>query len=137
MENMTKVIVFGTFDILHEGHINFFKQAKELGDFLAVVIGRDDNVEKIKGNKPLNNERQRMVAVYEVPEVNLSLLGEKEDPYKVIEEQKPDVICIGYDQDSYVDGLEEEMKKRGINAKIVKLKAYMPEKYKSSKLKGF
>ena len=134
---MSKVIAFGTFDILHQGHLDFFKQAKKFGEFLAVVIGRDSNVEKIKGKSPLNNEQQRMLAVYNVPEVDLALLGDKDDPYKVIEEQKPDVICVGYDQNSYVDGLEDELKKRGINAKIVKLNAFMPEKYKSSKMKGF
>jgi len=134
---MSKVIAFGTFDILHQGHLDFFKQAKKLGDFLAVVIGRDSNVEKIKGKKPANNEQSRMLEVYNASEVDLALLGDKEDPYKVIEEQKPDIICIGYDQNSYVDGLEEELKKRGINAKIVKLNAFMPEKYKSSKMKDF
>ncbi len=131
---MSKVIVFGTFDILHEGHIDFFKQAKAHGDFLVAVVGRDANVEKIKGKKPLNNEQQRMLAVYNVPEVDLAMLGDKEDPYKVIEEQKPNAICIGYDQNSYVENLGEELKKRGINAKVVKLKPHMEHKFKSSKL---
>ena len=131
---MKKAIAFGTFDILHPGHLDFFKQAKKFGDFLAVVIGRDDNVEKIKGKRPVHNEQNRMLAVYNVPEVDLALLGDKKDPYKVLEEQKPDVICIGYDQNSYVENLADEMKKRGINAEIVKLNSYMPEKYKSSKM---
>ena len=131
---MKKVIVFGTFDILHKGHLDFFKQAKAHGDFLAVVVGRDANVEKLKGRKPTNNEHQRLLEIYNAEGVDLALLGNKEDPYKIIEEQKPDVICIGYDQDSYVGELEEEMKKRGLNAEIVKLNAYMPETYKSSKL---
>lgn len=131
---MRKAIAFGTFDILHPGHIDFFKQAKKFGDFLAVVVGRDSNVEKLKGKKPKNNEQSRMLAVYNALEVDLAILGDKEDPYKVLEEQKPDVICIGYDQDSYVENLADEMKKRGINAEVVKLKPYMPEKYKSSKL---
>ena len=131
---MKKVIVFGTFDILHKGHLDFFKQAKSHGDFLSVVIGRDANVEKLKGNKPTNDEHQRMLVVYHAEGVDLALLGNKEDPYKVIEEQKPDVICIGYDQESYVDGLEAELEKRGINAEIVRLESYMPETYKSSKM---
>ena len=133
---MKKAIVFGTFDILHEGHIDFFKQAKAHGDFLAVVIGRDSTVEKVKGKKPQHNEHQRMAAVYNIPEVDLALLGDKEDPYKVLEEQKPDVICLGYDQDSYTENLEEELKKRGIKAEIVRLKPYMPEKFKSSKIRN-
>jgi FAD synthetase len=133
---MKKAIAFGTFDILHEGHLDFLKQAKEHGDFLAVVVGRDSTVEKIKGRKPENNEHQRMLYVYNVPEVDLALLGDKEDPYKVIEEQKPDVICLGYDQNSYTKNLEKEMEKRGIKAGIVRLKPHMPEKFKSSKMKA-
>jgi len=131
---MKKVIVCGTFDILHKGHLDFFKQAKAHGDFLAVVVGRDANVEKLKGKKPINNEHQRLLEVYNAEGVDLALLGDKEDPYKVLEEQKPDVIGIGYDQNSYVEGLEDELEKRGIKAEIVKLNSYMPEKYKSSKL---
>ena len=133
---MKKAIVFGTFDILHEGHLDFLKQAKKRCDFLAVVIGRDSTVEKIKGKKPDSNEHQRMLAVYNVPEVDLALLGDKEDPYKVIEEQKPDVICLGNDQDSYTENLEEELEKRGIKPEIIKIKPYMPEKYKSSKMRN-
>ena len=133
---MKKAIAFGTFDILHEGHIDFLKQAKAHGDFLAVVVGRDSTVEKVKGKKPQHNEQQRMLAVYNVPEVDLALLGDKEDPYKVIEEQKPDVICIGYDQDSYTENLEKELEKRGIKAEIVRLKPHMPEKFKSSKIRN-
>ena len=47
-----KVICFGTFDILHLGHVNFFKQAKSLGDELVVVIARDVNVK----SKLVHNE---------------------------------------------------------------------------------
>ena len=50
----------GTFDIIHPGHINLIKQAKSLGDFLVVVIGRDQNVFNAKGRKPYYNERQRL-----------------------------------------------------------------------------
>jgi len=131
---MRKVIAFGTFDILHPGHLNFLKQAKGHGDFLVAVVGRDSNVLKIKGKQPKNSEHKRLLAVYNVPEVDLAVLGDEEDPYKIIEEQKPDVICLGYDQDSYADRLEDELRKRGIKAEVVRLNPYMPEKYKSSKI---
>ena len=86
---MKKVIVFGTFDILHKGHLDFFKQAKAHGDFLAVVIGRDANVEKLKGQKPTNDEHQRMLVVYHADGVDLALLGDKEDPYRAARAQGP------------------------------------------------
>lgn len=131
---MKKVIVFGTFDILHSGHLDFFRQAKSHGDFLVAVVGRNSNIERIKGKKPRNNEQSRLLSVYNAADVNLAVLGGKEDPYKIIEEQNPDIICLGYDQNSYVDNLGEELKKRGINAKIIKLKPHMEHKFKSSKM---
>ena len=62
-------------------------------------------------------------------------MGDKKDPYKVIEEHKPDVICLGYDQDSYSENLDKTIEKMGINAKIVRLKPFEEHKYKSSKLR--
>ena len=56
---MKKVMVFGTFDIFHDGHRDYFKQAREFGDYLIVVVARDENVLKIKGNIPRNNEKAR------------------------------------------------------------------------------
>ncbi len=131
---MKKVIVFGTFDILHPGHLDFFKQAKKQGDYLIAVVARDSNVERIKSKKPVNNEHKRLLEVYEAVEVDLAVLGNKEDPYKVIEEQKPDIICLGYDQNSYSEGLSEELEKRGVKAEIIRLNPHNEHVYKSSKL---
>lgn len=131
---MKKAIVFGTFDVLHPGHLDFFRQAKKNGDFLVAVVGRDSTVKKIKGKKPANSEHKRLVEVYQVPEVDLAILGDKEDPYKIIEEQKPDVICLGYDQNSYTKNLKDELNKRGVKAEIIRLKPYNEHKYKSSKM---
>jgi FAD synthetase len=70
--------------------------------------------------------------MYAVDEV---VLGGLKDPYKIIEKIKPAVICLGYDQESFVPGLEEELKKRKVRAKVVRLKGYREERYKSSKLR--
>jgi len=51
-----KVIVNGTFDILHPGHIKLLNHAKSIGDFLLVAIDADERVRDLKGNKrPINN----------------------------------------------------------------------------------
>ena len=54
-------MVFGTFDILHKGHLDFFRQARSLSKnpFLIVSVARDANVKKVKGRFPQNNERLR------------------------------------------------------------------------------
>jgi cytidyltransferase-like protein len=134
---MRKVMVFGTFDILHKGHLNFFRQAKKHGDYLIAVVARDKNVRKIKKKKPRNNEFVRLLNVALVKTVNIAALGSLKDPYKIIEEKKPNIICLGYDQNSYSDKLEEKLKKRKLKTKVIRLKPYKAYKYKSSKLKIF
>jgi FAD synthetase len=130
---MKKVMVFGTFDGLHEGHLDFFRQAREYGDYLIVVAGRDKNVEKLKGNLPKKDEEQRVGDLIDCDLVDDALLGDETDPYKLIENLKPDVICLGYDQHNYADNLEKELKERGLeNIEIDRLKPYKPEKFHSS-----
>lgn len=60
-----RIMVFGTFDILHKGHINFFKQARKLAKkpYLIVSVARDINVKKIKGHKTINNEKYRLLKI--------------------------------------------------------------------------
>ena len=56
-----KIMVFGTFDGLHKGHLDFFRQAKNFikNSYLIVSIARDKNVKKIKGDMPLLREKER------------------------------------------------------------------------------
>ena len=131
---MTKVIAFGTFDLLHKGHIYFLKKAKEKGSLL-VIVGRDRNVEKVKGKKPVNNEKKRLNKIRKLNFVDKAVLGYKKDKYKIIEKIKPDVICLGYDQNSFTKNLREELNKRRIKAKIIRLRSYKKNIYKSSKIK--
>ena len=130
-----KVMVFGTFDILHKGHLNFFKQAKKHGDILIAVVARDKNVKKIKGKDPRNKEIKRLLNIALLKIVDFAVIGNIKDPYKIIEEYKPSVICLGYDQNSYTEKLEKELKKRKLRARIIKLKPYKEHIYKSSKMR--
>ena len=125
-------MVFGTFDGLHEGHFNLFNQAREYGDYLISVIARDVNVTKIKNRPPLRNENKRLEELKKTKLVDEALLGNEDDPYKIIKEKNPDVICIGYDQNSFNKNLEEKLKEFGMSTKIYTLKPYKPEKFKSS-----
>lgn len=131
---MTKVLVFGTFDILHKGHIYLLKKAKELGE-VHVVIGRDKTVFELKGKRSLNDEEERVKAVLSLGLVNKAYLGYLDDKYKVIEEIRPNIILLGYDQTSFTDRLEDELIKRKIECKILRCDSYFPDKYKSSLLR--
>ena len=68
-KNQRKIMVFGTFDGLHEGHLNFFRQAKKLspGALLIVSIARDRNIKIIKGRASKFTERERMILVKKSP----------------------------------------------------------------------
>jgi len=131
---MIKVMTFGTFDILHKGHEFYLNEAKKLGDNLYVVVALDKTVLKMKGKLPRNNQDKRLEALKKLPFVDEVILGNEGDKYKVIEDIKPDVICFGYDQNSFTKGLSDVLLVRGIPAKIIRLGSFHPEIYKSSKL---
>lgn len=127
-------MVFGTFDILHPGHIHFLKQAKKLGDFLIVSIAREKNVRKIKGRKPYHSESERKELLSALKFVNKVVVGAKDDYLKHIIEERPNVIALGYDQKYYTDKLKEKLVERGFRVKVVRLKPYKSQIYKTHKV---
>lgn len=130
---MIKVLVFGTFDGLHEGHKDFFRQAKEQGDYLIVVVGRDSTIQKTKNKLPKFSEQERLKAVQDSGLADEVILGnEGNNPYKVIGGVRPRIICLGYDQTHFTEKLEEKIKEFGLNIEVKRLRAYKPEVYKSS-----
>lgn len=134
--NRKKVMVFGTFDIFHEGHKDFFRQAKEFGDYLIVVVARDKNVLRIKGRLPENNEQARQKQIIESKLADIVVWGDLSDQYKVIKEYKPDMICLGYDQKVSEEELKEKLVEFSLQkTQIVRLNPFHPEMYKSSKLR--
>lgn len=134
---MKKVMVFGTFDIFHPGHINFLNQARGHGDELIVVVARDKTVLDVKNELPRNNEEDRVNKIMESGIADVVIMGNEGDKYKVVKDFAPDVICLGYDQKFFIDNLREKLDEFGLNeTEIIKLKSFYPEKYKSSKLKG-
>lgn len=125
-------MAFGTFDILHPGHTYALKAAKKLGDYLVVIIARDATVLKVKGKKPLFNEKTRLKNLKQLNLADKVRLGSLGNKYQVIVEEKPDVIALGYDQNFFVDDLKNIVDKK---VKIVRLKSHKPKIYKSSKLR--
>ena len=129
---MIKVMVFGTFDGLHLGHISFLKQAREPGDELIAVIARDENVEKIKGHLPNFSEKERLKILQKSKLVDKVILGSLSDPYQVIKKNKPNVICLGYDQKYFTENLPDWLRKTRLSARVYTMKAFQPQKYHSS-----
>jgi glycerol-3-phosphate cytidylyltransferase-like family protein len=54
---------------------------------------------------------------------------------QIVIENKPDVICLGYDQRSFTQELEKKLAEKGLHPKIIRMKAHNPEQYKSSKIR--
>lgn len=134
---MKTVMVFGTFDIFHEGHKSFLRQAKKYGSYLIVIVARDKTVGKLKKKKPVNSEQYRIKKIKESGLADKVMLGNLGDKYRVIKRYKPAIICLGYDQRFFVRGLKKKLKEYKLEkTEIIRLKAYKPEIYKSSKLKN-
>lgn len=129
-----KVLCTGTFDILHLGHLNYFEQAKKYGDYLIVVVARDSSA-RAEGKKLKFSEQERLAHVAAEKIVDKALLGNEGDKLKIVEQEKPDVICLGYDQKVREEKLKDLLARRGMNPQIVRANAYQPEKYKSRLLK--
>ena len=115
-----KILIAGTFDILHPGHIYYLKEAKKLGDKLAVVVATDSTVRRLK-HEPVNPEEIRLNLIKELKVVDETYLGHEDDMYKIVEEIKPDIIALGFDQIHDENKIKSELKKRKINAKVVRL----------------
>ncbi len=132
MSKPKKIMVFGVFDLLHPGHISFLKQAKSLGTFLIVSVARDVNVKKIKGQSPVFDEKKRVKILKDLKLAKKVVLGGLKDPWPHIKKEKPDIVALGYDQRDYVGNLLKELTQRRLKIKVLRLKPFRPEVFKSS-----
>ena len=74
---MIKVMAFGTFDILHPGHLFYLAQAKKLGNKLIVIVARDNTVKRVKIRPPEHNENERLKKVQAQEYVDEAVLGDE------------------------------------------------------------
>lgn len=131
---MKTVLVFGAFDPLHAGHQDFFRQAKQHGDRLLVVVASDAVIRQQKHREPYLPEEERRAAVARLPTVDQALLGDSAPhEYQLLRTLSFAVVALGYDQtpdDMAVRRLLATLGKK--NIAVVRLAAYKPEQYKSS-----
>ena|SRR3989344_4699542 len=129
----TKIMVFGTFDGIHKGHLEFLKQARRLAEnpYLIVSIARDANVMKIKGERPHFKEKIRAGFVSGSGLADKVVLSGLRNHIPHIVKEGPEIIALGYDQRAYVKNLKENLESRKIYVKIRRLRPYKKNIYKN------
>lgn len=94
---MKRVLTYGTFDLLHYGHIRLLKRAKALGDYLIVALSTEE-FNEIKGKKTYHNYETRKEMLEAIRYVDLVIPEENwEQKINDVEEYKVDVVVMGGD----------------------------------------
>jgi FAD synthetase len=119
---MTLVVATGVFELIHPGHLLFLNEARKLGKRLVVIVARDSTAKSRKSHFSIP-ERQRLEVVKSLKMVDDAVLGDEKDMFKPIELLKPDVLALGYDQDVDENEIEQELRKRGLKTRVVRLNA--------------
>ncbi|MEK7510183.1 MAG: adenylyltransferase/cytidyltransferase family protein [Patescibacteria group bacterium] len=128
-----RVVVFGIFDGIHEGHRSLFTQAKAHGEELMVIVGRDKAAFQLKNKKPRYSERERLQLVLREHMADGAVLGDEEQSsYRVLEELNPDHICLGYDQQMLGEDLQMWMQRKAKKIPISFMEPYQPDVLHSS-----
>lgn len=106
---MKKVITYGTFDLLHYGHVNLLQRAKALGDYLIVAISTDEFNWNMKGKKCYFTYEERKRLVEAIRYVDLVIPEESwEQKVTDVDEYKVDTFVIGDDWEGKFDFLKEK-----------------------------
>ncbi len=129
------VMAFGAFDTWHAGNESYLKQAKELGDYLMVVVARDETIRVLTGKYPQQSERQRVALLKKSGLVNKVVLGNIHDKLQVILKYRPDVIALGYNQFVFTQRIEKTLIDAKINAEVIRLMPYFNNIQRSSLVK--
>ncbi len=126
MEFMNKkVLIAGTFDLIHPGHLFLINEAAKLGD-VFVIVSTDKNRELYSGEAPIVPEQQRLEIIKGIKNVKAARLGRSDnDTLKTVEEIYPDIILLGPNQKYDMATLKKGLKDHGLeHIKIQRLQSY-------------
>jgi rfaE bifunctional protein nucleotidyltransferase chain/domain len=96
---MTRVIVNGTFDILHRGHLELLDYAKSCGSYLLVAIDTDERIKELKGpTRPIINQYDRKFHLEMLKPVDqVVLFNSKDELIQIIKDYNPSIMVKGSD----------------------------------------
>ena len=120
-----RVLIAGTFDLLHPGHIYLINEAAKMGT-VYVVIATDKNREKYSGEKPVVPEQQRLELIKSIKNVTAARLGRHDnDTLKTVEEINPDIILLGPNQKYDLKTLKNGLVNKGLtHIEVKRLETY-------------
>ncbi|WP_251518829.1 MULTISPECIES: glycerol-3-phosphate cytidylyltransferase [Staphylococcus] len=105
---MKRVITYGTYDLLHYGHIELLRRAREMGDYLIVALSTDE-FNRIKNKKSYYNYEQRKIMLESIRFVDLVIpengWGQKE---KDVDRYEIDKFVMGHDWEGEFDFLKDK-----------------------------
>lgn len=117
---MKKVFVSGCYDLLHSGHVEFFRQAAQYGD-LYVGIGSDETILHYKGHRTLYDENERLFMVKAIRYVKDAFINKGSgimDFIPTVDMLKPDILVVNEDGDK--EEKRQFCKERGIEYVVLK-----------------
>ena len=124
------MLIAGTFDLLHPGHIYLVNEAAKMGD-VYVIVATDQNRKLYSGESPIIPENQRLEVIKSVKNVKGARLGRSDnDTLKTVEEINPDIILLGPDQKYNQETLKRSLEEKGLNNIIVKRLETYYDKFK-------
>lgn len=105
---MKRVITFGTFDVIHVGHINILKRAKELGDYLVVGVSSDELNYSKKCKYPVLSINDRLTIISSIKYVNKVFIEHSlEEKRNYCIEHSADILVMGDDWKGKFDNISD------------------------------
>lgn len=128
---MNTVLIFGSFDGLHDGHRSLIEQARQHGA-VTISLAPDTQIQTLKGHIPKHNFTERKQTLLKnFPDTTI-IPSDTDRSWNTVTQTKPDCIVLGYDQTRLQDALETFLKQNNLNIPIHIAESHAPEKYKSS-----
>jgi len=126
-----KVLIFGTFDLLHEGHKFFLKEAEKYGK-VTIMVAPGETVYKFKKRHPIYSQSQRIEALRSL---GYEALAESPDPWQDVLKEKPDIIVLGYDQ-NWEEQVKRKAKSEKLKIKVVRInRAHLPHVHNTTAIR--
>lgn len=97
-EGKTFAFSNGCFDLVHQGHIDYLSNSRDLADYLIIGLNTDNSVRRLKGpRRPINDEYSRALMLASFLFVDYVVMFDEDTPYNLIKTLQPDVLIKGSD----------------------------------------